>query len=165
MKKIIMLGITVFALILTLTGCDNANAELSEAERHAQSTPTEDSRPLEGVFLDGVEMIVQDVSSSGLSFSFHNITDSEYLYGSDFSLSSLKNGSWEPVEPIIENWGFTSEGYDIMPNSTTDITPIDWQWLLGELPSGEYRIQKSVLFIRSPGDFDEYIVEAEFAIH
>ena len=34
-------------------------------------------------------------------------------------------------------WGFTAEGFDILPNSTTDERSVDWLWLFGELPDGE----------------------------
>jgi len=68
------------------------------------------------------------------------------------------------VEPIIENWGFTGEGYCIMPQSRTDKASIDWRWLFGELPSGEYKFQKDILYVRQPGDFDRYTLECDFAL-
>jgi len=141
MKKMFVSGLTVLILLVSLVGCDNSNDPPGS-----------------------VAMVIQDVSPSGLSFSFENSTENEYLYGSHFVLYTFKNNSWERVEPIIENWGFTDEAYNILPNSTTDNTAVDWEWLFGELPSGEYKFQKEILFVRSPGDFDRFIVNAEFSI-
>ena len=56
------------------------------------------------------------------------------------------------------------EGYFIFPNSTTEDETVDWLWLFGELPSGEYKFQRSIFFIRQPGDFDKYILEQTFSI-
>jgi hypothetical protein len=113
---------------------------------------------------DGVSMSISDITAGGLSFVFENSSGKEYLYGSDFALYVRKNEAWEAVEPIIENWGFTSEGYPIMPHSNTEITPVDWRWLFGELPAGEYRFEKTVLFIREPGDYDTFVFEQEFRL-
>ncbi|MDR0273623.1 MAG: hypothetical protein LBI27_09945, partial [Clostridiales bacterium] len=77
----------------------------------------------------------------------------------------VRNGDeWETVMPIIGNWAFTSEGYFIIPQSRTEITAVDWRWLFGELPDGEYRFQKSIMFWRSPGDFDTYVLAQSFTV-
>ena len=151
------LGLTALFLLVSLVGCDDYNGELPEAE----STPSD---YLTHDVLDGVVMVIQDVSPSGLSFSFENSTENEYSYGSNFVLYTFRNNSWELVEPIIENWAFTMGGYLILPNSTTDNTAVDWEWLFGKLPSGEYKYQKEFLFIRNPGDFDTFVVSVEFSI-
>ena len=110
----------------------------------------------------GVKMIIESVTTNGLSFFFDNTTENEYTYGENYSLWVNSNHSWEPVPYIIENAAFHCIGYTMNPNSKTDLTSIDWTWLYGELPSGEYRLQKTILFIRSPGDFDEYVIEQDF---
>lgn|GEM_PF-5320052 len=112
----------------------------------------------------GVEMIIESVTPKGLSFFFENTTENEYTYGGDYLLYVNNNNSWEPVQPIIENWGFTSEGYPLFPDSKTDLTSIDWTWLYGELSSGEYRFQKTILYVRSLGDFDKYVFEQDFSL-
>jgi len=163
-KQITTLGLIVLILLASLAGCNSATDEPTDAENNAQSTSTADNTPLEANVLDGVEMIIQDVSPSGLSFSIDNQTDNEYTYGEDFALYTLNNGTWERVEAIIEYWAFNDIGYTISPNSTTDERTIDWLWLFGELPDGEYRIQKNVLLVRQPGDFDSFVIEQTFSI-
>jgi len=112
----------------------------------------------------GVTMKISDISPSGLSFYFENPTDNEYMYGAAFYVFVLKNDEWERVEPIITNWGFTLEGYYLLPNSTTKPTGAFWQWLYGELPEGDYKFQKEIIFIHSPGDNERFVLEHRFVL-
>jgi len=145
---------------------------LSEVAFAARTTPPSDSIALDVNVLSkeewderiGVTMNALSFSSGGLSLFFENTSDNEYTYGSDYALYIFKNSTWEPVEPIIENWGFTSEGYSILPNSKTDKETVDWRWLFGDLPDGDYKFHKDILFIRKPGDFDRYTLEYNFTL-
>jgi len=111
-------------------------------------------------------MIVHDITSSGLSFQFENPSDKQYSYSSHYALYVFKNNTWELAEPIIDNWDwvFTDEGYFLLPNSASDLTEIDWRWNLGELPGGQYKFQKEILDWRKPVDFDKYNITYEFTL-
>jgi len=61
-----------------------------------------------------VSMRIQDILPGGLSFTFENTSNKEYIYGSDYKLYALKNNVWESVEKI-ENTPSTAEAYDILP--------------------------------------------------
>jgi len=112
----------------------------------------------------GVIMDIQYADPVGLSFTFKNTTDKEYTYGEAYALYFYKDDSWVAVEPIIDNGAFNSIGYTLMPQSKTDEINAYWRWLYGELPEGVYKFQKEILFVRSPGDFDAYVVEQEFKL-
>jgi len=111
-----------------------------------------------------VSIIIQNVSPNGISFHLENKTENSYTYGEDYALYVSKGNDWHIVDPIIEKWGFTAIGYTLEPKSITDTIKIDWQWLFGQLPIGEYKIQKNVLFIREPGDYDRFVVDQYFTI-
>ena len=112
-----------------------------------------------------ITMNISSYTRRGLSFYFENSTDSTFIYGEDFVLYVFTDNVWERVEPTIDGyWGFVSIGYDILPNSSTSERTVDWVWLFGELPSGDYRFQKHILYIRQPGDFDTFILEREFTL-
>jgi ABC-type transport system involved in multi-copper enzyme maturation permease subunit len=111
-----------------------------------------------------VSIIIQNVSPNGISFHFENKTENSYTYGEDYVLYVREGNDWRIVEPIIEKWGFTAIGYTLEPKSITDTITINWQWLFGQLPLGEYKIQKAVLFIREPGDYDRFVVDQYFTI-
>ena len=109
-------------------------------------------------------MIISDITPTSLTLVFNNPTDREYHYSSHFALYVRKDDTWVLAEPIIENWDwvFTDEGYSILPYSETDAVIIDWRSVLGELPSGEYKFKKEIIYLRKPGDFDKFILEHEF---
>ena len=113
----------------------------------------------------GITMNISSYTASGLSFYFENLTEREFTYCSRFALYALINNEWERVEPTIEgHWAFMGFGYRIPPNSATDERTVDWEWLFGELPSGDYRFQKELLYIRQPGDIDRIFKESAFAL-
>jgi hypothetical protein len=111
-----------------------------------------------------VSIIIQNVSPNGISFHLENKTENSYTYGEDYVLYVREGNDWRIVDPIIEKWGFTAIGYTLEPQSITDTITINWQWLFGQLPLGEYKIEKAVLFIREPGDYDRFVVDQYFTI-
>ena len=149
MKKIITLGLVAFLLFM-FVGCDGNTDSLASEVIPAPA---------------GITMNISLYNAGGLSFYFENSTDNEFAYGEDFTLYTFVNNAWERVEPTIDGyWGFLSISYDISPNSATDERTVDWVWLFGELPSGDYRFQKEILYIRQPGDFDRFVLESDFRL-
>jgi hypothetical protein len=114
--------------------------------------------------LSNATMTVQNVTPTHISFIIQNPTEKEYVYGEGYELYVRKNHSWENVEPIIENGGFNDIGFMLAPHSQTDVMMVDWQWLFGELPVGNYRFQKEMLVVHSPGDVDTYVLETYFSL-
>lgn len=116
--------------------------------------------------LDGVTMIVKEgtVSSTGLTVMFENKSDKRCIYSEDFLLEKKIEGKWYQV-PFIPgaSYGFGEPGYELDSSNVSDWT-VDWEWLYGNLDSGEYRIVKSILDVREPGDYDEHNLIAEFTI-
>ena len=111
-----------------------------------------------------IAMNINNINANGLSFSFENASEKQYFFGSGYSLLALTGGSWHAVEPIIENWGFNDVGYELKPQSKTDAVSVDWSWLYGELPGGDYKFQKEVYLLR-PGDNDTYVLEQPFSVN
>ena len=146
--------------ILTVSehGCDMPVRDIPYPSDN-QNGPQEIPAP------EGLTMIISSYTASGLSFYFENSTDKMLTYGEDFALYKFVDDTWERVEPTIEGyWGFISIGYDIPPNSSTNERTVDWVWLFGELPSGDYKFQKHILYVRQPGDFDSFVLEREFTL-
>jgi len=111
----------------------------------------------------GVSMLLHSVSPNGLYYSFENTSNNLYIYGNPFSLYVLRDNTWEAVTPIIDNYGFSMPAFWIDPQSKTDIRLVDWRWLYGELPAGEYKFQKDISKYPS-SDSDIYILEQQFVI-
>ena len=73
------------------------------------------------------------------------------------------NGEWidNSTKDIEISW--EDIAYDINKDGITEL-PLEWESIYGYLSDGHYRIVKKVMDYRSPGDYDEYDVYAEFDI-
>jgi hypothetical protein len=129
-----------------------------------QVVPVSPSTNIAQAEVHDVAMRIQDATASGLSFYYENISDKEYIYSEEFTLYVKRNARWELAEPIIGNGAFNEPAYFIPPQNKTDIVTVDWRWLYGELPSGEYKFQKRISFIREPGDLDIFVTAQDFTI-
>ena len=98
-----------------------------------------------------LELQVTDVTPSGLRAEFiqHGVINprdgGELMFGSEYTLEKWVDGSWEPVEMLPQGYdvAWTTEAYLIGQNSTAPFH-VDWEWLYGQLPPGQYRIGKGV---------------------
>lgn len=161
--------------LILLSGCVSSNTNTTEGIKNTvnrndsvQSVETNDWEPstYETVNdLVGVIMVVKDgtVSPAGLTVTFENSSDKQCTYGEYFLLEKKINEKWFQVPTVIDNYGFNSIGYELAPGKNGE-WKIDWDWLYGNLDTGEYRIVKDILDFRSTGDYDNYYLAAEFTV-
>ncbi len=88
----------------------------------------------------------------------------ELQCGDAFVLQHKKDGQWEAVPAIVENYAFNAIAY-MLPAGETREQELDWEWLYGKLAPGEYRIGKDVDDFRATGDFDQYMIYAQFILN
>ncbi len=100
---------------------------------------------------------------SGVTVTLKNVTETEYTYGESYTIQHKTRNGWIDAVPVIENYGFDDIGYMLPAVGSKEIM-IDWEWLYGKLPAGDYRIVKEALFVRSPGDYDTFKLFAAFTI-
>lgn len=158
MKKNLFLALTLLVSVL-LVACSNGNED---------STAVNDWEPTQYDTVnnfDGVSMNIKEgsVYPTGLTVIFENNSDKQCVYSDDFLIEKKIKGSWYQVPIIIDEYGFNGIGYELAPSANEEFT-IDWNWLYGDLDTGEYRIVKKILDFRDTGDFDEYNLAAEFTI-
>ena len=114
----------------------------------------------------GLTMSAVNVSSTGCTLVFEqsggNVTG-ELQTGVAFDIQVKDaDGKWVNVSaPNPMSW--EDIAYLISNNGTTELD-LDWEHVYGYLADGHYRIVKKVMDYRSPGDYDEYDVYAEFDI-
>lgn len=142
------LVLVVIALALILVGCNN------------QETPDREVNNLEGV---SMEVLEHTVSPTNLRVVMNNNSDKYLVYGEEFSVERKMNNEWHELPIENENYGFTDIGYDLNPGIRIE-EEINISFLYDQLEPGEYRVIKSVLEVREPGDYDEYYLTAEFSI-
>jgi len=145
-------SILVLAVLL-LTAC----AKSAPAEEIAETLPDEWGLTLELRFEDEGETLV---------FTRTDALDGELQTGSSYVIETKKGDTWEAVpyraELDGENIVWTAEAY-LIPVGESEFD-IDWSFLYGELPAGEYRVGKEVMLFRAPGDYDEKMYYAHFAV-
>ena len=125
MKKLIVFLLALFIL----TGC---------AEQPAQRTQTQQSIQVENVTIQ-----ISDISPSGATLVITDNNPDPYLYGEWYKIQRLTDGQWMDVPHVIDNGAFNAMGYIPDANGKVKFT-INWEWLYGKLPSGEYRLWKQV---------------------
>ena len=141
--------------------------ELSEQERMFSSY-----LPPEFLVFDetwGVILTAENITSTGVTIrcmqSGGELTG-ELQTGSWYILETwTREYGWKELPYVIDGEiGWTSEAWLIPKNATCE-WEVDWEWLYGEVPSGKYRIGKSIMDFRGSGNFDTAIYFAEFEIN
>ena len=89
--------------------------------------------------------------------------DGELITGQPFFLDRLEDGEWVPMEPLLEAWSWTMEGWMIPVNDTVR-WDVNWDWLYGTLEAGQYRFGKNISCVSEPGDYEEAVYYVEFEI-
>lgn len=153
MTKKRLAAVSALLLILSLAGCRQA------------SPSGDDGLPQPSVNW-GITLSAEDVTATGLTLVITQAGGEpagELEYGSEFSLDVWKNGVWEPVPYIDENFGWTLEAYVVPMESTTNKS-VHWEWLYGSLPAGTYRIGKEFSDFRGLDGRDTEMFYARFEI-
>ena len=154
MRKITALVLASVCLF-ALSGCGSGNEAADTADSSAQ-------------YDWGITLKAEDVTSSGLTLvctqsGGENVAQLET--GSFFVVQKKKKSKWKDVDYIVkeDEFGWTMEAY-IVPKGNSSKWDVNWEWLYGKLPSGDYRIGKEFTNFRGTGDFDKEIVYADFSI-
>lgn len=124
MKKVIALATALICMAVVFVSC----------AKESTFQPTE---------VENVSMSISDISPTGATVIIKDLNVKPYIYGEWYTIEKGKNGGWYEVDTIIDNYGFNDLGY--IPDNNGEIKfTVDWEWLYGELPSGNYRLLKQV---------------------
>ena len=113
----------------------------------------------------GVTLCAEKVTATGLTIvcrqsGGENVA--ELQTGSVYALQKREEAGWTDISAEVDIM-WTMEAW-IIPRGGSATWDVNWEWLYGELPAGEYRIGKEIMNFRGPGDYDEEVVYAEFTI-
>ncbi|MBR2061823.1 MAG: hypothetical protein IJ969_00725 [Anaerotignum sp.] len=114
---------------------------------------------------EGITMTVdkETITPEGASFLLLQTTELDIQYGDDYKLQKLEGSQWVDVPIIIDDYAFHAIAYEL-PKDKPQTLEIDWAWLYGSLPAGEYRLVKEFMDFRGTGDYDIYTITAAFTI-
>ncbi len=165
-KKLII----TLMLCLTLSACGTTNDSNVENQQVEADTNTvevieQNSSDKLSEYDWGITLSTKDASPTGLVLTINQSGGNptgELEYGADYKLIPLIGEKWEDV-PTLGEGVFTEEAYTVAMGTSTDVE-INWEWLYGRLPVGEYRIVKRLIDFRSTGDYDTDSYWADFEI-
>ena len=154
MKKFIAL-ILSSVFMLTLAGCKK-NSDNAEKVNDVKENKW------------GITLEAENVSPVGLTIVCNQSGGenvSELDTGSFFVIQKAEKSGWVDVDYLPQEYdiAWTAEAWIIEKDGITR-WDINWEWIYGELPAGEYRIGKEIMNFRAPGDYDTEMVYAEFVI-
>lgn len=82
------------------------------------------------------------LTSTGLTIIIKNNSDDyDFVYGESYGIETYTNDQWEELPTLKEHTVFTI-AYVVHPNSSKEFE-IDWEWIYGDLPEGNYRLVKN----------------------
>ncbi len=115
----------------------------------------------------GVSFTLKNISSTGATLVFQqydgDAATGDLSCGTDFLIEMQRDNMWQEVPVILEGeYAFNDVACTIDGSTEQEL---NWEWLYGALVPGTYRIRKSVLDLRKPGDFDKYTVYAQFILN
>ena len=88
-------------------------------------------------------MRISNITPSGAILIIRDMNQEPYIYGEWYKIEKEVDGKWCELEPFLDHYGFNDIGYLVDQNNEVTFT-IDWEWLYGKLPKGNYRILKEV---------------------
>ena len=154
MKRLTVLACTLL-LMLTCFGC---------------SKDTDSDEPMNEVAANkwGITLEAEQVTSDGLTLACHQSGGeavADLMTGAYYTVQRLEGSEYVAVDFLHQEHeiAWTMEAWVIQKGNTTK-WDVNWAWLYGELPAGEYRIGKRIMNFRGTGDYDEAMVYADFLI-
>lgn len=116
----------------------------------------------------GLMLSLKKVTSVGAVLVFDQydseVPTGELEVGEDFALEVQKDGIWEAVPVVLEGEAAFHDVAHILALGQSTEMDLNWEWLYGMLPAGEYRIKKEILDFRGTGDYDKHTVYAHFIV-
>ena len=88
-----------------------------------------------------VTMTVSNVTPAGAVVTIQDANPEPFVYGEWFQIEREKDGVWYEVKTKITDYGFNEIGWLTDDQGGLTMT-VDWEWLYGKLPAGQYRILK-----------------------
>ncbi|MBQ9737601.1 MAG: hypothetical protein IJV86_04290 [Clostridia bacterium] len=114
----------------------------------------------------GLSLYADDVTKTGITIEFEQFGGNprgELQTGAAYKLETATRDKWQAVKAKIDNPVWNSMAYGIRKNDITELK-VNWEFLYGELPSGFYRLSKTVMDFKTAGSYDEKTYFVHFEI-
>lgn len=159
MKKLFAL-LLALVTVLSLVGCAATKDALPPEEELTAQTET-------GAPQWGITMEAKDVTASGMTLVIHQEggveVTGEINTGDPYALYRLEDDIWTEVPTTRDDIAWNAIAYLVPMGGELEQT-LDWSWMYGQLPAGEYKLVKSFMDFRGPGDYDQASFEVVFTV-
>ena len=133
-KYTVPILIMILSACLLFAACTNASAAAGIAAEPTESVTFpknwEPTLEVEQFTQNGATIVMQSSSE-----------DAIVLCGNDYVLECFSEDGWQSLPVLVETVTWVKDAFVV---SAIPREKIDWQWLYGSLPSGYYRIGKTV---------------------
>ena len=158
-KRSYLTSILILVVLFTV-GCSNTSNEAPQNPDNGRPEKIEDTL--------GIKLTTTKITPTGLTLVFNQSGGNptgDLQTGSMYWLEVQTDNQWVSVEtlPSENDVAWTAEAYIISMNDNTE-WEVNWEWLYGELPKGNYRIGKEIMDFRGGGDYDNVTYYAYFEI-
>ncbi|MDR0287948.1 MAG: hypothetical protein LBI03_09645 [Clostridiales bacterium] len=154
MKKTVILLTLIGVFALCLLGCDKTE--------NLPNEPGSTINPQQLVVVSMKTELAQYASGTQeINVVWKNDTNLELTFGESFSIEKLIDENWETA--CDKTAFFTMEGLLVSPNSQREHT-YNLSSYTDSISPGDYRLVTTCSYVRSPGDYDDYKLYAEFSV-
>ena len=133
MKKSIKIAIIVIGSLLIALGIMILVTKFDSKEISVNVYATSE--------VENVSVTISDISLSGATITIKDTNEDKYTYGEWYVIEKEENGKLYNLPTKVKEYGFNDIGYEVDENNEVKFV-IDWEWLYGKLPQGNYRIIK-----------------------
>ena len=144
----------ILAALLLFCGCSKEEIPVAKSTGEEATIIPDENAP--------AKMKVTAASENEVTVEIKSESEKEIIFSEDFNIQILENERWCSLEIIPEHAGFSEPAYPVEPGENRQQI-IDFVWLYGTLPEGEYRIIKTVLEEKN-GKYSSFRIAAEFSI-
>ncbi len=114
----------------------------------------------------GLTLYADDVTKTGMTVKYEQFGGNptgELETGAWYKIEKMVDGKWQDVKAKVDNQAWNALAYMIKRNDITEYE-INWEFLYGELPKGEYRLGKEIVDFRVAKNYDKEIYYAYFTV-
>ncbi|MBQ9347186.1 MAG: hypothetical protein IJT94_07600, partial [Oscillibacter sp.] len=115
----------------------------------------------------GLTLTARDVTPTGLTLvvtQFGGEVRGELMTGTPFVVEKLSDGVWTELPSVTGEAAAWNDLAVLISSNGTREMEVDWSWLYGELPPGQYRIGKKFTDLVEPGEYEERMMYARFTV-
>lgn len=150
-KKFIICAIIILLIIIICFIISNVNSEMEFVDEE---------------ILENVTMTIKEgtLTKTGATVIITDLSGNDNTYGDFFRIDKKENNKWQKLDVVVKgNYGFNSIGYGVNEDNILEMK-IDWNWLYGELDTGEYRLVKDVAVTKDNSYLGTKYIYVEFII-